>query len=271
MSTRTTSSPLCSLSSHDQIPLACECRGQGEPLLLFIHGWTCRRSYWRPQLDHFSQNYSVAALDLPGHGDSGRGDRVRWGVTSFAADVASCVRALNAETVILIGHSMGGAVALEAARRVGTALAGVVLVDTFAIDYGGLSAETVQAFTAPFEADFPGAIAWLIEQTSTPATPQNLKQQLIREMAAADPAWALPAWHDLLSWSPQAAFEELQIPIHAINGGLIPEAARNRCAPFMTETVIPAAGHFLHMEDPTGFNHELEEVLVSRLVHSADL
>lgn len=261
MNTQVSVTPLCSLSSHDKIPLACECRGQGQPQLLFVHGWTCRRSYWRPQLDYFSNKYSVAAIDLPGHGDSGSGERTRWGIASFALDVASCVRALNAETVILIGHSMGGAVALEAARQLGTTVAGVVLVDTFAIDYGGLSIETVQMIEAPFVEDFSAAMAGLVEQTSTLATPQNLKQQLSREMAAADPVWALPVWRDLLSWSPLAAFEELQIPIHAINGALIPEVARQRCAPFVTERIIPGAGHFLQMEDPTRFNLELEVVL----------
>ncbi len=261
MSNQAASTPLCSLYTHDKIPLACDCLGQGQSLLLFVHGWTCRRSYWLPQLDYFSSKYSVAALDLPGHGDSGSGKRTDWGVASFAFDVATSVRALNAETVILIGHSMGGAVALEAARQLGTTVAGVVLVDTFAIDYCGLPVETVQAIAAPFAEDFSSAIAGLVEQTSTTATPHNLKQQLIREMSAADPAWALPVWRDLLSWNPQAAFEELQIPIHAINGSLIPESARERCAPFINETVIPGAGHFLQMEDPTGFNLELEDVL----------
>ncbi len=262
MNNQAASTPQSTLYSHDKIPLACDRRGQGKPLLVFIHGWTCRRSYWLPQLDYFSNKYSVAALDLPAHGDSGRGDRTQWGVASFALDVAACVNELNVAEVILVGHSMGGAVALEAARLLGTKTAGVVLIDTFAIDYCGFPVETVQAIAAPFEEDFFTAMTALVEQTSTAATPYNLKQQLIQEMGAADPTWALPVWRDLLSWNPQAAFEELQMPIHAINGSLIPKTARERCAPFITETVIPEAGHFLQMEDPAGFNLKLEDVLV---------
>lgn len=261
MNNQTAPSSCYSLSTHDGISLACESRGQGQPLLLFVHGWTCRRSYWRPQLDCFSKEYSVAALDLPGHGDSGVGKRTRWSLASFALDVVACVRGLRAEKVVLIGHSMGGAVVLEAARHLGTTVAGVVLVDTFVIDYGELTAETVQIIAAPFEECFATAIAGLVEQTSTSATPDHLKQQLIHEMSAADPTWALPVWHDLLSWNPQAAFAELQTPIHAINGALISESTRERCTPFMAETIIPEAGHFLQMEDTVGFNQVLGKVL----------
>lgn len=261
MSMSTDSSNLRTLFAHDGISMAGDCRGQGEPLLLFVHGWTCRRSYWLPQLEYFAGNHAVAAPDLPGHGDSGMGSRSHWGVKSFALDVVACVDTLQAEKVVLIGHSMGGAVALEAARHLGNTVAAVVLVDTFVIDYGGLPPETVQAIATPFEADFMAAMTALIAQTATAATPPELKTQLVREMSTADPTWALPAWRDLLCWKPEAAFKELRVPIHAINGTLIPESARERCAPFVTETIIPGAGHFLQMEDPSNFNLVLENVL----------
>jgi len=53
----------------------------------------------------------------------------------------------------------------------------------------------------------------------------------------------------------------LDIPIYAINGALIPETARERCAPYVTETIIPGDGHFLQMEDPDGFNRILDKTL----------
>jgi pimeloyl-ACP methyl ester carboxylesterase len=241
--------------------LACDCGGQGGPPLLFIHGWTCRRSHWQPQLAFFRERHRVAAPDLPGHGDSDTGNRQCWSVAAFGLDIAAAAKALAAERLILIGHSMGGAVALEAARLLKEQVAAVVLVDTFVIDYGGLSTDAIQAIVAPFEADFASAIAALVEQTATAATPTVLKERLIREMSAADPAWALPVWRDLLAWDPGPAFEELRVPIHAVNGALIPDSARERCAPFVREAVIPGAGHFLQMEDPAGFNRVLAGVL----------
>ena len=251
----------CTLRSQDNISLACDYCGQAEPLLLFIHGWTCRRDYWQPQLTFFSKRNRVAAPDLPGHGNSSAGDRQYWSVSTFGQDIAAVAKALEAERLVLIGHSMGGAVALEAARLLGKMVAAVVLVDTFVIDYGGLPNETIEAIAAPFEADFPSAMAALVEQTATAATPAVLKERLSREMSAADPAWALPMWRDLLAWNPSPAFKKLRVPIHAVNGALIPDSARERCAPFVRETVIPGAGHFLQMEDPAGFNLVLDGVL----------
>lgn len=252
-------------AAHDGISMACECGGRGAPLLLFVHGWTCRRAYWHPQLQHFNAVRRVAAPDLPGHGDTGSHGRTDWTVTAFGRDIAACARELEAPEVVLIGHSMGGAVALEAARILKDTAIAVILVDTFVIDYGGLDAATIRQIAAPFETDFAGAMAGLVEQTATEATPQALKDRLIREMSTADPAWALPVWRDLLAWQPDSAFEDLKIPIYAINGALIAESARNRCAPYVTETVISGAGHFLQMEDPAGFNRTLESVLTELL------
>lgn len=256
-----TSLDTCRLPAHDGLPMACDHGGRGEPLLLFVHGWTCRRAYWSPQLEHFAADWRVAVPDLPGHGESPAAGRKAWSVAALARDVAACARELGAAEVILIGHSMGGAVALEAARMLPESARAVILADTFVIDYGGLDADTGRALAAPFETDFAGAIAGLVEQTATAATPEALKRRLVREMAAADPAWALPLWRDLLAWTPEAAFAELRIPLHAINGALIPDSARQRCAPYVRETLLPGAGHFLQLEDPAAFNRALAQVL----------
>jgi len=253
----------CRLSAHDGLAMCCDHGGHGQPLLLFVHGWTCRRAYWSWQLKHFATDWRVAALDLPGHGESPANGRKDWSVAALARDVAACARELDAAEVILIGHSMGGAVALEAARLLSAQARGVILADTFVIDYGGVDADTAQTLAAPFEADFAGAIAALVEQTATAATPEDLKRRLVREMSTADPAWALPLWRDLLAWTPAAAFAELRIPLHAINGDLIPDSARQRCAPYVLETLLPGAGHFLQLENPEAFNRALTAILSS--------
>ncbi len=231
------------------------------PTVIFIHGWTCRRRYWDPQLQAVPGDFGLLAPDLPGHGDTPAPDRKAWTIEGLAEDICQLQAEHTDGPVILVGHSMGGAVALEAAAALGEKARGVILADTFIIDYGGLDADTREGIHKPFQEDFRKAVANLVENTSTEATPEALKQQLSREMAEADPAWALPLWKSLLAWSPEQAFSRLRCPVHAINGKLIPDSARQRWGERMTESVLPENGHFLQMEDSPAFNEHLVTTL----------
>jgi pimeloyl-ACP methyl ester carboxylesterase len=57
--------------SADGVPIHYEVHGTGLPALVFVHGWTCDRSYWGRQIGHFARKYQVVAVDLAGHGESG--------------------------------------------------------------------------------------------------------------------------------------------------------------------------------------------------------
>jgi pimeloyl-ACP methyl ester carboxylesterase len=72
---------------------------------------------------------SVVSIDLAWHGESGLG-RKAWTMASFGEDVAAVVVEIDAKEVILIGHSMGGDVIVEAARRLRSRITGLVWVDT---------------------------------------------------------------------------------------------------------------------------------------------
>ena len=243
----------------DGQPMAVTARNgdSSQPTVIFIHGWTCRRDYWEPQIEALPDDFPVLAVDLPGHGDTAASDRSAWTIESLAADVEQLVQDEAIGSTILVGHSMGGAVALEAAARLGKRAAGVILVDTFVIDYGGLDAEAQEGIHKGFRDDFAGAIVELINNTSTDATPASLRERLSTEMVEADPEWALPLWKSLLAWTPEKAFSSLTFKVHAINGGLIPDSARERWGNRMTETILPEAGHFLQMEAPREFNPHL--------------
>lgn len=240
--------------------LVMDCVGAGDRTLLFIHGWTCRRAHWDRQLADLSRDHGVAALDLSGHGGSAHAGRSDWTVEGLCGDVLAAIDVLDAGEVVLVGHSMGGAVALEAGARK-PEQAGVILVDTFVLPYGDLSEDDARGIEAPFHNDFTAAIADLVNQTAGSAMSEETRERLIQDMAQADPAWALPLWHNLLRWTPATAFEAIHAPIHAINGDLIPGHARQRCAPHVTEWHMPGAGHFPQMEQPETFNATLLRAL----------
>lgn len=119
-----------SVESYDGVPIAYSVAGSGEGALLFIHAWACDRSYWTAQVGAFASNQRVVTVDLAGHGDSGAG-REAWTIEALARDVEAVIGELDLASVVLVGHSMGGPVALEVARRLPDRVVGVIGVDAF--------------------------------------------------------------------------------------------------------------------------------------------
>ena len=115
---------------RDGVDIRYEVAGSGEPALVFVHGWSCDRSYWRAQTDHFEASHRVVAIDLGGHGESGLG-RKDWTMAAFGGDVRAVVEALGLRKIVLVGHSMGGHVIVEATQLMPDRVAALVLVDTF--------------------------------------------------------------------------------------------------------------------------------------------
>ena len=172
------------IAAPDGIRVSYETHGAGSPALVFVHGWSCDRGYWRGQLEPFSRRFKVVAVDLGGHRESGA-DRERWTIASFGADVAAVVEAEDLAPIILIGHSMGGDVILEAARRLKGRVAGLVWVDVYSRLGTPRTFGEVQATLAPFRAAFgettPPFVRGMFRSESDPA----LVEEVARDMSAA--------------------------------------------------------------------------------------
>jgi pimeloyl-ACP methyl ester carboxylesterase len=102
--------------------------GQCHPPVVFVHGFGCARSDWDSQVEYFSPRYQTIAVDLRGHGNS-PGSAADCSIERYGADVAEVMRALVLPPAILVGHSMGCRVVIEAALQAPTQTAGVILVD----------------------------------------------------------------------------------------------------------------------------------------------
>src|SRR5262249_4124084 len=137
--------------------IVCEVRGKGDSALVFLHGWCGDREYWKHQAAAFAADYRVVTLDQAGHGESGK-DRKLWIVSSLAGDVEAVVKALGLKRVILVGHSMGGPVALLAARRMPGTVVAVVGVDTLQNAEFKMPEEVSKKFLEGFAKDFKGTM-----------------------------------------------------------------------------------------------------------------
>src|ERR1700730_5933973 len=100
--------------SADGIRLAYDTAGAGDPPILFVHGWSCDRSYFAPQFEHFAASHAVAALDLPGHGGSSQPDPDPgcYDIDVLAGDVLALAGAAGFSRPVLAGHSLGALIGL---------------------------------------------------------------------------------------------------------------------------------------------------------------
>jgi pimeloyl-ACP methyl ester carboxylesterase len=237
-----------------------EVHGAGRPLV-FVHGWSCDRTYWRDQVKEFAKRHRVVAIDLAGHGDSSV-KRNDWTMSSFGGDVASVIEALDLNDVVLVGHSMGGDVIVEAARRLPGRITGLVWVDVYK-ELGEKREFDVAAFVAPFETDFAGTTRQFVRKMFAASSSRSLVDRISEDMSRAPRDVALPAMRSALTHEPQVlvALAELKLPVIAIN----PEVPASNEASLARHGVrvvtVANTGHFPMLEQPREFNQRLAEVL----------
>ncbi len=238
-------------------------RRAGAPTLVLIHGWNCDRRYWEPAMAVLEDDYHLVAVDLGGHGESGA-NRQAWTIGAFGEDVAAVVRQLDLKRVVLVGHSMGGPVAVEAAGRLPGRVVGVVGVDTFqAVEER--PPDDLDNQLEPFRRDLGKALRILDPVFFAPSTEPELEDWIRRDMAAAPVGVSVPALESLVRYDESAALSALEVPVGTINADIRPTDAEalRRAQPGFELVIVEGAGHFLMMEQPERFARELRRLIDS--------
>jgi pimeloyl-ACP methyl ester carboxylesterase len=250
--------------SADGVAIRYRVYGTGVPALIFIHGWASDSTYWDEQIDHFKTRYTVVTLDLAGHGESGTARRT-WSMDAYGDDVVTVAERVPGKPLVLIGHSMGGPVALQAARRMQERVIGIVGVDTFQnLANPPAPADALEQRLAQFRADFPSAMRdYVARSLFRPESNPELVRRIADDMASAPPAIAIGSIIGMNDMNYSAAVADIAVPIVAINSDRGPtDAERIRIhAPTFRLKVMPGVGHFLMIEDPARFNALLDETL----------
>ena len=257
-------SPSQVAASADGVLVSYESHGQGPPLVL-VHGWSCDRTYWDGQAP-LAGEYQLVTIDLAGHGHSGQG-RSGWTIAAFGDDVAAVVEALSLERAILVGHSMGGDVIVEAARRLEGMVAGLVWVDVYKRLGAPRTPEQVRTQMAPFRADFIPATHYFVRDMFPPGADPLLVDRVAADMAAAPRAIALEAMESAMTCEAAitAGLQELRLPAVAINPDDRPTDLESMARYGIEVVLMPGVGHFPMMEDPERFNALLRQVAAKLL------
>jgi pimeloyl-ACP methyl ester carboxylesterase len=252
--------------ADDGLNLVCEVHGKGDTALVFLHGWCGDREYWKNQAAAFAGDYRVVTLDQAGHGESGK-DRKAWSAAGLAADVEAVVKALGLKRVILVGHSMGGPVALLAAKRMPGTVVAVIGVDTLPNVEFQMPEEARKKFLAMFENDFKGTMRGGLGGLFHDKTDADLKEWVVTRAAAQDEKMALGLMRDLTGLDQKKLLKEAGVPVRCINsaGGFqfhTPTAVEtNKKYADFAAVMIEGVGHYPMLERPAEFNDRLRAVL----------
>ena len=246
--------------------------GQGAPLVL-LHGLFGSARNWGAVQKALAAEYRVVALDLRNHGASPQAPGMAY--AAQAEDVAETLAALGFERAAVLGHSMGGKVAMMLALTMPDLVERLIVADIAPRPYPPALRAVVAALQAvPLH---PGLTRQEADQALRTAVPEApIRSFLLQNLRfeTAPPSWriglreiaaAMPEIEDFAP-PPGARFEG---PALAMAGALSPyiraedHAAFRALFPRIGFASIPRAGHWLHAENPESFLAALKEFLAA--------
>lgn len=221
-------------------------RARGRLALLLVHGAGGDHLIWPAGLRRMAQA-DVVTPDLPGHGRSAPPGRER--IEEYAAVIRALVEQLGLARVVLAGHSMGGAIALELALQQPDWLAGLVLLGSGA--HMPVNARLLQQATD----DFPGAIAFLSRYFWSAQAPPPLVSAGRARLAQTEPRALAGDFLACSRFDRRADVPRIELPTLLISGTadkMMPiENAEYLAAAMPRAELLPlaGAGHMVMLEE----------------------
>ena len=262
--------------------------GQGDPPLVFIHGLGSYLPVWKHNVRAFAADHRVVTLDLPGFGKSSKRNAYPYSMEFFATAVQDLIHALDLRDPVIVGHSMGGQIAL-----------------THALRFPGSARGLVVTSSAGFETFAPAEARWLLDTVDDDFTrrappeavyarhssnfhrmPKDARFMAADRVAVIDgPDFARycravskavrgmlegPVHHRLSSIETPTLVlfgeHDALIPNPLLHPGRTEALARDavRRLPRAELSLVPRAGHLAHFEQPHAWNQAVHRFL-SRL------
>ncbi|AHM61899.1 alpha/beta hydrolase fold containing protein [Flammeovirgaceae bacterium 311] len=271
----------------DSIAISYTEAGRGKETLILLHGLGGTRDHWMRNLPGLSQHYRVLALDLPGYGQSQLQQLPEENLLLFFSKaVVALMDSLSVQKAHLVGHSMGGQLALllalEQPQRVSSlVLAAPAGIETFTTQEAtGLKAYAAASFQQK-QSEEQIRQSWAMNFSAMPAE----TEPLIRARLALNEYDYYPTYAQVLQAGVSGMLEapvasrlgEIKMPALIVFGaedklipnrylhpGLTTEAIAQQAQTVIPDSqlvLLPAAGHLLQFEQPEAFNKALLQFL----------
>ena len=254
-----------------------------QPTVVLIHGMTCDAGDWDAQVDHFTGlGRQVLTMDLRGHGRSMHfGDG--FDMPTMAGDVAALLHALDIDSAVVAGHSMGCRVAAETALRAPGIVTGVALIDGSRFARGDPRAATA-ALRNTISARGWRAFAQSTFESMFVCDPRSAVETQAIERACSRPEEvAVPVMLSMVEWDAarfESRYRALRVPAHVLQSSHVNEASQRvsltpemripwhdelrACGVDATFERVADCGHFTMWDAPDAVNRAIEALLHRR-------
>ncbi len=244
------------------LPLYSESRGSGGLPTLFAHSFAGDCSHWTATLDHLKPQRRVVAFDFSGHGRS-PGALGAYSIQELAKDIGAVAETQQIDAFVLVGHSMGAAVAAEYAGSHASRVKALVLVDPPPAP-GAIPARQIEQLHAAVARDPYSVIEQFWNQQMLIDTRAEVKQRLLADMRAMTRRAAAELTDASLDYDARGAVARYPGPKFAIVTARNDEPlSLHNAVPGVRHAVIRGTGHWIHLDKPEEFNKALDGFLHS--------
>jgi pimeloyl-ACP methyl ester carboxylesterase len=239
--------------------------GTGAPTLAFVHGFGCSHEDWLLQIKELKGRFETVTWDLRGHGMT-PGRAQECSIEHFGGDVAALLSVLEIERTVLIGHSMGCRVVLEAARLAPERIAGLVLIDGSRLGSGDPAAAEAAARAAIDKSGYAAFSENLFRQMFF--SPSSLAEAIVARAMRQPAEIGAALWPRMARWDAgemDAALAAVRVPLLAIQSTTRDPQTLRRAPLRPGDTtpwldlirlkkknakieIIPGVGHFTQLE-----------------------
>jgi pimeloyl-ACP methyl ester carboxylesterase len=237
-------------------------RGTNGPPVLFTHSFAGDVSHWHSALAHLELERRVVAFDFSGHGRSPAGRR-GYSIAGLAQEVGEVADTEGLESFVLVGHSLGAAVAAEYAGGNPSRVKALVLVDAPPAP-GAIPQDQLRQMHEAVAKDPFTVVEQFWNQQMLIDTRPAVKQQLLGSLRGMSRQAAAELTDDSLDYDALPALRRYPGPKFAI---VTPRndspLSLHKAVPGFQSSVIRGTGHWIQLDKPDEFNKALDGFLKS--------
>lgn len=229
--------------------------------VLFLHSLAGHSGHWGAQLAHLRPYRRAVAVDWRGHGRSARLDERDCAISTLAEEVAATAAAIELDRFVLVGHSLGAAIALELAANHPAQVAGLLLVDPSG-DFRQVPEELIAPFFAGLASDTYTPTIEGYWQSVMAGGDTAVQARLLADLRNTPRETVVAALLALRQYDPLPALQGYPGPMRSvITPANDDPTSLHQLYPPLSVTRMARVGHWLQLDKPAEFNAILEDFL----------